>query len=197
MGELYDSMGIWSARDLQDVDHPLEVLTSSFEEQLAPIEEVIRDSDNGDPGWSTVVDVDRAPASWLPWLAQMGGIRFPTGLTEAQQREYIRIAPRRRRGSIGALLEVAALSLTGEKRIVFIERQGNAYRLAISTYASETPDPARLLADVLTQKPAGIVLQLAQITGDDYLTLLATHTDYADVLASFADYDAVLADPSL
>lgn len=193
--DMYDALGYWAIRDTEGEDWPLLEMTESIAGRLQPVEDVIRDEDDH-PGWSIVVDVDRAPAEWLPWLAQLGGVRFLTALTESEQRAYIKTAPSQRRGSVRALKEAAKLSLTGTKTMYFTERHGSAYRLTITTLTSETPDPARLLEDVMAQKPAGIVLTVTQSDGGDYITLRDTHQDYADVESTFSDYIDVLADPS-
>lgn len=194
--ELYSALGYWAIRDTEGEDWPLLEVSESIGGRLQPIEDVIRDTPDDDPGWSIVVDVDRAPLSWLPWLAQLGGVRLPQAMSEADQRTYIQSAPSQRRGSPSAIEEAAKLSLTGTKQVYFTERHGSAYRLTIVTLASETPDPDQLLADILLQKPAGIVLTLTLSTGGDYLTLRDTHQDYADVEATFTDYTDVEADPT-
>lgn len=184
--------GAWSLVE----QWPLLEMVESVGGRLQPIEDVVRDTPEDDPGWSVVMDATRAPAAWLPWLAQMGGVRLPQVMTEAEQRSYIQSAPSQRRGSPGAIEEAAQLSLTGTKTVYMTERHGGAYRLTIVTLGSETPDPARLLADILKQKPAGIVLTVSQSTGGDYLTLRDTHTDYTDVLSTFTDYADVESDPT-
>ncbi len=194
--ELYSACGYWATRDTEDEVWPLLEVAESIGGRLQPVEDVIRDTEDDDPGWSVVVDVTRAPLSWLPWLAQFGGVRIPQAMSEADQRAYIQTAPSQRRGSPGAIEEAAKLSLTGTKQVYMTERHGNAYRLTIVTLASETPDPDQLLADILLQKPAGIVLTVTQSVGGDYLTLRDIHTDYADVEATFTDYADVLADPA-
>lgn len=151
------------------------------------LEEVVRDTDDG-PGWSAIMDPDRAPAFFLQWLSQLIGSRPVAGETEAQARLRIAGMSGLRRGSAQAMRAAAERTLTGTKYLIFNERyQGSAYRLAIRTLTSETPDPAQVEADLRAQKPAGIILDYAAVTGNSYDTILAAYNTYAAVLAE-TDY---------
>lgn len=145
------------------------------------------------PNWGLVMDVDRAPAAVLPWLAQFVGVRLTPDLTEAEQREAIRVHAGFQRGTPLAIQAAVARLLTGSKHITFEERSGgNAYRLLIRTYEDETPDPDRVRAAILSQKPAGIVLDYEAVTGVIYSVVESTYDDYADMLSTADDYAGVL-----
>jgi hypothetical protein len=45
---------------------------------------------------------------------------------------------------------------------------------------------------LLSQKPAGLVLNYATITGHDYASVVALHATYASLVTAFADYSALL-----
>lgn len=66
----------------------------------------MRDSAAG-PGWSPVLDVDRAPVEWLGWLAQFAGVRLRPGLAAPEQRARIKNTDGHRRGSSPALRAAA------------------------------------------------------------------------------------------
>lgn len=86
--------------------------------------------------------------------------------------------------------------------VVFRERDGDkiaepiayAYRLSVSTYASQTPNPTATLAALLAQKPAGIVLDYHVSTGQDYVTLKSGTASYATMKTKYPDYIAVVTD---
>lgn len=180
-----------------DKSFPLLTLCEAIAGRLTQIEDVIRDdSITDDPGWSIVMDVDRAPSEWLGWLAQFAGVRLPSGLSDADQRIRIKNTDGFKRGTPTAIVAAVQPFLTGTKTVYLVERHGSAYRLTVATKAAETPSIAAVTAAVLTQKPAGIVLAVTTVLGNDYTTLRDTHTSYTDVKNTFTDYAEVLSNPS-
>lgn len=158
-----------------------------------PIDTLARDSEDG-PGWSAVMDLDRTP--WLPWLAQFVGVTVVPETTDAEQRERILGTAGFKRGTVASMRAAAALHLTGTKTVLFRERDGSAYRLEVVTYTDETPDPDATLADLMAQKPAGILLAYRHQVGNDYQAVVV-HDDpgeftYAELTATFADYADLL-----
>lgn len=160
-----------------------------------PVDTLARDNDDG-PGWSAVLDLARSP--WLPWLGQFLGVTPRAGATDDEQRASISGTAGFRRGSVAAMRAAAALHLTGEKSVILRERDGSPYRLEIVTYTDETPDPAATLADVLTQKPAGLMLSYRHQSGNDYQAVtehdLPGVFTYAETETTYADYGDVLID---
>jgi hypothetical protein len=130
-----------------------------------PIEDVaewISEDDgtpDGTPGYSRLLDLDRAPAVTLPWLGQMKGIRVTPGLSEAEQREEIDRAEGFHRGTIPSMERAAARHLTGTKTVYVLDRvNDDPYQTVIITRTAETPDPALTLADIMRDKKAGELL---------------------------------------
>lgn len=121
------------------------------------MDDLIRDTDSG-PGWSTLVDVNRAPGFVLPWLAQLAGVRATRGISETALRDEVARADGQRRGTPEAIRRAAAKTLTGTQSVRLVERTTSAYTLTVITSTSETPDPAATLAALLAAKPAGLVL---------------------------------------
>lgn len=118
------------------------------------------------PGYSVFLDIDRCPAIALPWLAQFKGVVIPGGLSEAEQRDWIRTAEGQRRGMTPALVAAGQRHLAGARTVRVLERVGgNAYALTAITRTSETPDPATTLADLKAAKRIGIVL--THVVSDD------------------------------
>lgn len=197
--ELYESLGPWhrKAEERGAAADRWELLEASEASVggLAVVHVVILDTEDG-PGWSIVLDPDRAPSEWLPWDAQFGGVRVLPGLPEAEQRSRIKSTDGMRRGSPGAIVGAAQQFLTGTKTVYLVERHGSAYRLTVSTKASETPDLAVVARAVLAQKPGGLIMVVTTVLGGDYNSLRDTHPSYNDVLATFANYAEVLSDPT-
>lgn len=196
--DAYDSLTPLAYAD-EENGWPLAWFVAALALQFDWIYDLVSDTDDG-VGWSPVVDVDRCPAFLLPWLAQFVGIRFVTGRTVQQQRDEITDRPRWRRGTPAAIISLAKEYLTGTKTVYLVERQGSAYRMALTTLSSETPDLPALVAAVTDpyrgQKPTGVVMHAEPIVGGDYQTLRDTHSDYADVTATFTDYDDIVSDPA-
>lgn len=141
--------------------------------------------------WEILFNVNLCPYWALPWLGQVVGVRVPKTLSEADMRTMIESLGAFARGSPDALEAAAGFGLTGNKTVLFRERDaGDAYRLEIVTLASETPD-ANLVHDlILSQKPGGIVLDFHTITGWDYQQMKTAYVGkvYSDVKTTYPTY---------
>lgn len=168
---LYDNLRPYHAGD-DEAGWPLLRKCEATARILARPNEALRHDDIGS-GARRMLAPYRAPAWALPWLAQFAGIpALPLGLTEAQQRDYIANAPGMRRGRPAAMIAAAQRYLTGNKTVEFLERSDPTnpgadapYHLTVYTYAAETPDGAQVLAALLEQKPAGIVMHYDVLPG--------------------------------
>jgi hypothetical protein len=152
----------------------------------------IYDPDEGLPG-GPLVDVDRCPDWALPWLAQLVGVAIPVGMDADTAREAIRSVAGWKRGTVAALRAAAGFHLTGEKTVYFRERDPSGadppYTLEVVTRTTETPDPAAVQAELLRQKPAGLVLTYRVVAGWDYQEMTATGPDpYSALPPLFATY---------
>lgn len=163
-----------------------------------PIEDLVRDSDAG-PGWSAIYDIDRCPSEGLPWLAQFRGVSLPPQIAgqsdedyDLEMRDWIRRADGMNRGGPDAIVAAAQRRLTGTKTVTLSERDGgDAYQLVVSTLDDETPDPDGTLADIVSQKPAGLVLNHQESVSITWAALEAADADWTAVLAEFATWDEV------
>lgn len=152
------------------------------------VEDLARDTPEG-PGWSAVLDLDRCPDDWLPWLAQFVGVTIAPGSTPAQMRAAIDALLGFQRGTPAAIRASTAATLTGSKVVVLQERfGGDAYALAVYTLTAQTPDQAASRAAILAQKPGGIVLTYAVGNADTYQAINTAYATYAAVKAAFPDY---------
>ena len=196
--ELYRRLGPWFQMDVMSPSQgwPLLAFCKAFFGGMQDIEDIIRDTDDG-PGWSSIMDPDRAPVEWLPWLGQFVGVSWPANTSEQTQRDLIKGTPGFKRGTPAALVDAVRAELTGTKTVYLIERQGSAWALGVTTLTSETPSAARVAAAIRSQKPAGIVVTQTAITGGDYATLAATHTDYTDIFTTYTTYAQIPTNPSL
>lgn len=197
---LYASLGPWAradtARGLSSDDWQLLEMCEAIMGRLQPVVDLVYDSDTH-VGWGAILDADAAPEEWLPWLAQFGGSRVRPGLGEAEQRARIKGLSGIWRGTPEAIKAAAAQYLDGTKTVFLVERHGSPYRLTVSVLASElTVDLATVEAVVREQKPAGIVMTVQTVIGNDYTTLLGTHASYDILDPLFESYGEVTTDPS-
>jgi hypothetical protein len=154
--DIYDQLGAWRAADTSgDLSKLVTALAAMFDQ----IEEYARDQGER-PGWAVIMDVDLCPVEALGFLAQFVGVSLRDGLTTAQQREWIRSTSGFRRGTPASMVGAAQQYMTGTKTVRMVERaRGDAYHLAVITDPAETPDPAAVQRALISQKPAGIVLE--------------------------------------
>jgi hypothetical protein len=160
---------------------------------MMAVEEVARDTDEG-PGWSSVLDPDRAPAMFLDFLSALVGSRGYKGEPDDHKRIRINGMTGLRRGSSQAMRAAAIRYLTGSKYLVFHERAGSAWRLHIRTLDSETPDEAQVLSELQSQKPAGIVMTYDAVPGPTWDLLAAAYDSWDAVAADYPTWDHVAVD---
>jgi tail protein P2 I len=186
--DLYDAVLPLAWQDAE-VGFHLAYLCGALGVMFQAVADVARDTDDG-PGWSAVVDVNRCPDPWLAWLAQFVGVSLVPGTTPAEQRARILSTDGFKRGTVAAMRSAAQLHLIGARSVIFTERfEDDAYVLAIRTLAAETPDAAQTRADILSQKPAGIVLDYDTLDGQTYDAVRVTLGDYAEVRDTYATYE--------
>lgn len=143
---------------MYDGSNDLPVYLSSQASIFELVEEYASDGDNGEIGYSLLVDGNRVPDEAVPWLAQFVGVRLTTGLSVADQRSQLLGLGNLKRGTIAALQAAPVPYLTGSQSVVVHERDTSAYHFEVVTLGSETPDSDLVLAALLTQKPAGLVM---------------------------------------
>lgn len=171
-----------------DEDGSLALFIGAIGEMSQEIDTLVR----GDPPWATLLDVDNIPAQYLPWLAQSVGVQLTEGMSEADQRTTIKKTGGWLRGTPASIKEAAKLHLTGSKTVIFRERNTSPYNFHVVTRTSETPDSAVVLAAMMAEKPAGLVMTYAVVPGQDYQELLDNHATYQIVLTAYATYDALV-----
>lgn len=151
-GELFEEIFVLSQ---PNEDNPYELVNGSYVPGVRP-------------GWADLFDIDRCPASLLPYLGQYVGVRIPQGTSESVAREMVRQAAGIKRGSRQAMVSAGeALVGVGNVRIQERRDQTGANKpYHITVYVPDNSLPptdvlgtTTLVEDaVRKQKPAGLIL---------------------------------------
>lgn len=148
----------------------------------------------GNPLTSDLVDPDTADAEWLPWLAQLVGVRLRPLQTEQEQRDTIAGASTGwRAGTRAAIEAVAASTLAGDRDVdVLPNYLGDEWVLGIRTRPDETPDPAATLAAIVNAevKPAGVEL-VHVVYAASWDTIEAAYASWDELEAGAPTWDAL------
>jgi hypothetical protein len=130
---LYGRMG-W-AKD-EDTTGVLYRWLSGIGELIQTIDSLSRDGFDAEgkpaPGWSQVLDINRAPTYVLPWLAQFVGVRVDPNARDDQQRYAIENPSGFGRGSPDYMVAAANQYLLPGYTVVIIERDTSAYHLHVN-----------------------------------------------------------------
>ena len=129
------------------------------------IEEWARDTDDGKIGYSLLVDATRVPDEAITWLGQFVGIQITQGLPPDQQKQQLVGLGNWKRGTVAALQAAPRPFLTGSQTVIVKERDTSPYHFEVMTLASETVDPTKVLAALMTQKPGGLIMTYIVFAG--------------------------------
>lgn len=186
--EVYAKLEPYAEQD-QANGWALRSIVEAMTKMYVDVDELVRDSLTGDPGWSALFDATRCPPEGLTWLAQLLGCSIQQGDGLDVTRDKILGAESGiRRGSLVTMKRAAARLLTGNKTIVVSERTSDAWHFSIRTRTSETPSSAAVLAALNAEKPAGLIMDYATFTGILYLESLANQATYTLSTAAKATY---------
>ena len=179
-------------------NYPLLAYVSGLALPSEEVADLAETGDNGETGWSVILDIDRIPDKAIGWLAQLIGVRLNPELDSTEQRNRVRETDGWNRGSLGALAGAAHQYLTGAQHVIIRERfnpsdpdMDHAYHLQVVTYTAETPDTAKVLQALLEQKPAGIILHYEVMDGQDFETLFLDNPDFQGVFTTYATFQGV------
>jgi hypothetical protein len=152
---------------------------------MGRVDELVADHD-GRPGWQPVFDPDSCPSYALPYLSQFVGTELESRLTEADQRQAIRVPAGWGRGTRQAMIEAVQRTLTGTKNVSVLERYGDdAYALAVRVLASEQAvSPSETERAALSQKPIGLSLTYLVEGGETWDDLTGRFSTWDDVTSS-------------
>lgn len=191
---LYRGMAPLTWQD-DTVGYALAHFSAALGAMFQAVEDLARDTEDS-PGWSSVLDLDRCPDAWLPWLAQFVGVTVVPGSTPAEMRARIASTDGFKRGTPAAIKGAAQATLTGSGTVYLRERSTMGtdppYTLEVVTFDGQTPNPTATQNAILAQKPAGLVLIYRHIPGQDYQHVKDTDGTYANVKTKYANYDAIV-----
>lgn len=174
-----------------DLETYVGAISSMFEQS----EDAVRDG-LGNPPFSMMFQPDTCPVAALPWLGQFVGVQ-PEKQSQfetdddfyARQRQRIKDHLGFARGSAAAMLAAAGSYLTGNKTVLFRERDGSPYHLTVVTRVAETPDPDKVLKALTDLKPAGITLDYHTIAGRDFAEVKALNATFAAATAAYPTFN--------
>jgi len=190
--ELYPELDPLTSAEA-DYDYPLMKFINTISLPYEEIEDLARDTSGTEPGWSVLLDIDRVPANAFGYLGQFIGVQLSPGLTNDQQRNRIRNTAGWTRGTVSAIVGAAQQRLTGSKTVILRERtQSSAYKLEVYTYSNETPNAEITEADIMAQKPAGLLLTYTAISPNSYDALDTSYASYNELNAAFPTYNDIL-----
>jgi hypothetical protein len=118
-------------------------------QMFQPVADLAEDDVNGIPGWSRILDIDRADDDGLPWLSQLLGIQLVGGRTADQWRQDIRDRRNWERGTVRSFVDAARPYLTGSRTVIVRERDVTPYHVTVVTYAHETNEDTIYYSDIL------------------------------------------------
>ena len=174
--QLTESLGPFSAES-EELGQFLEALADPTESIYSIVGEEAQDV-----GWSIVFDADTCPAEILPWLAQFEGVTLTEDMNEAQRRTAIKVREGAARGRPATIISRVERTLMISRRIILEERyEDNAYVLYVRTFAAETPSEDLTRAAIISQKPAGLVLDYQVIAEGSYDALELAFETYDDI----------------
>jgi len=137
---------------------------------------------------SDLVDPTAADAAWLPWLAQLVGVRVPTSGDPLATRDVIAAATTGwRAGTRDAIAGAARTALTGTRYVRVYEHSvsspgdGGQWDVLLVTRITETPDVHAVLQAVVDAhaKPAGVELHHRAYTST-WATVDTAYPTWAD-----------------
>lgn len=171
--ELFAGLGPWARADGEATGWHLLKVCEAVCAYFDYVQSLSRDDDAGNLGWSVILDADRVPAEAVDYLGQFVGVAIPPGTSLVDARAYIKATGGFNRGSLASMQGAPGPWLTGTKTVVLKERTLSPYHLSVTTYLVETPDSAPVLAALIAQKPAGIVLAYTVQAGPIWDEVLA------------------------
>jgi len=140
-------------------------LSALGDELFQTVQDWSSDTDANQPGWSILVDASRVPDEAIAYLAQFVGVIVTKGMSYADQRTQLIGLANWKRGTVAAIQAAPLPFLTGSQTVIVKERFPDPYSLEVMTYANETTDQAKVLAAILSEKPAGLVLTYVVFSG--------------------------------
>ena len=140
-----------------------------------------------DPAYSA--DEYTIPFDRLPWLAAMAGVDVST-VPDNRKRAVVADPDYRYRGSATAIRKRVGETLTGAKSVEIVcPLSGDPDAISVTTFASQTPDPAATEAAIRAEIPAWMEATIVtDAAGQSYANLAADYADYGTMTATSKTY---------
>lgn len=163
-------------------DGTLWALVESLGAPVAAATSVLQDA-------SVTADEYATPFTRVGWLAAMAGIDLST-VPDSRKRALVADASWRFRGSLDALKKRVGETLTGAKSVeVTCPYLGDENRIAVTTYASQTPDPTATTAAIVAEIPAWMRATIVtNAAGQSYSNMAADYATYSTMTATAKSY---------
>lgn len=142
-------------------------------------------------GTCELVNAAACPRPYLGWLGWLVGVNT-ANIADAFVRDAIgNASATQRRGTIGAIKDVVARTLTGSRYVrVYINLSGtDPYLITVLTLTSETPDDLATLLAAESEKPAGSAVELQLVDGSTWIDVEANYDSWNDVTANQASWN--------
>lgn len=206
--EIYDALAPLMVSDqpgMSDADHGYvgAILSGAFATMVDPVSDIVREQDDGTPGFAILFDPDALVSinrpEWLPWLAQfVGDSQAVLAAPDVATQTAIIKAPLNfTRGRPSTMIAAAQNTLTGAKTVILNQfLGGSSNAIGITTFTSQTPNPKATVNAVMAVMPAWIVPTFAVVTGGDYSTLAASHSSYTLMEAAHTHYSDIPTNPA-
>ena len=140
-----------------------------------------------DPAYSA--DEYTTPFTRVPWLAALAGVDVST-IPDDRKRAVIADPDYRYRGSAAAIRKRVGETLTGPKSVeITCPVGGDPDQIAVTTFASQTPDAAVTEAAIRAEIPAWMQATIVtNAAGQSYSNLAADYATYAVMAATSKTY---------
>lgn len=182
----------WALDDAEN-GHPWGWLAAALGAQHEDVENVVRTSPNGLPGWArlfNVTDETDCPDTAVPWVAQFVDANVRVGEDVDAQRSQLQ-PDANKKATTGAMVAAVKVLLEGTKNVRVVERDPTAYRHTLITLTTETPDPDAVEARLRDPTVKAVGHWWTHVVSDEPLINEGT-LDIDDVAADIDD--ATLAD---
>ncbi|MEZ5119653.1 MAG: phage tail protein [Candidatus Nanopelagicales bacterium] len=142
---------------------------------------------------TVTADERSTPFERLAWLAAMAGIDISTVPSDARKRAVIGNATWRYRGTLAAIRARVGETLTGAKTVEITTNYGSdPDAIAVTTFASQTPDPTATEAAIRAEIPAWMAPTIVtDAAGQSYTELASDYADYDTMTATGKTYSTL------
>ena len=164
-------------------DGTVRALLDSLAAPVVGLVDVLTDAD-------TTADPYSTPFDRVAWLAAMAGIDISTVASDARKRAVIGDAAWRYRGTVQAIRTRVAETLTGAKSVeITTNLGGDPDAIAVTTFASQTPDEPATEAAIRAELPAWMAATIVtDAAGQSYTNLAADYATYGAMTTTGKSY---------